>query len=179
MAYLKCYFLIKMMITEIYNAPSFLFALLHSAWRYGASAHKQKMIILYGWIPERPKGADCKSVAIASMVRIHLLPPQIVRNLEKSRFRTIFYAFFCLNQEKCRILFPLGLKKKYRGLQSFYALMNACHIDCPCDAVGKKRARCFCSYFLLSFIRSTTSALENLLLNQQSFLLFLLLTCLT
>ena len=28
-----------------------------------------------GWIPERPKGADCKSVALASKVRILLRPP--------------------------------------------------------------------------------------------------------
>ena len=28
----------------------------------------------FGWIPERPKGADCKSVAIASKVRILLRP---------------------------------------------------------------------------------------------------------
>ena len=29
---------------------------------------------LRGWIPEWPKGADCKSVAIASKVRILLRP---------------------------------------------------------------------------------------------------------
>ena len=29
----------------------------------------------YGGIPEWPKGADCKSVALASMVQIHLPPP--------------------------------------------------------------------------------------------------------
>ena len=34
----------------------------------------------YGWIPERPKGADCKSVAIASKVRILLRP---VKNEDK------------------------------------------------------------------------------------------------
>ena len=38
---------------------------------------KQKIIPLYGWIPERPKGADCKSVAIASKVRILLRPVDI------------------------------------------------------------------------------------------------------
>ena len=27
-------------------------------------------LFLYGWVPEWPKGADCKSVAIASKVRI-------------------------------------------------------------------------------------------------------------
>ncbi len=32
---------------------------------------------LYGGIPEWPKGADCKSVAIASKVRI-LLPPYVI-----------------------------------------------------------------------------------------------------
>ena len=29
----------------------------------------------FGGIPEWPKGADCKSVALASMVQIHLPPP--------------------------------------------------------------------------------------------------------
>ena len=40
--------------------------------------------IEYGGIPERPKGADCKSVAIASKVRI-LLPPyaQIAQSVEQ------------------------------------------------------------------------------------------------
>ena len=28
----------------------------------------------YGWIPEWPKGTDCKSAAFASVVRIHLHP---------------------------------------------------------------------------------------------------------
>lgn len=28
----------------------------------------------FGWVPEWPKGADCKSVAIASKVRILLRP---------------------------------------------------------------------------------------------------------
>ena len=31
----------------------------------------------YGWGPEWPKGADCKSVALASVVRIHLRPFKI------------------------------------------------------------------------------------------------------
>ena len=38
------------------------------------------MIPLYGWIPEWPKGADCKSVAIASKVRI--LPQPYARVAE-------------------------------------------------------------------------------------------------
>ena len=40
----------------------------------------------YGWIPERPKGADCKSVAIASKVRILLRPLLILycRGVEQS-----------------------------------------------------------------------------------------------
>ena len=29
----------------------------------------------YGGVPEWPKGADCKSVTLVSMVRIHLPPP--------------------------------------------------------------------------------------------------------
>ena len=48
--------------------------------------HKRKMIPLYGWIPERPKGADCKSVAIASKVRILLRP--LIRQAE-------MLVFFC------------------------------------------------------------------------------------
>ena len=35
---------------------------------------KVLFLTAYGWIPERPKGADCKSVAIASKVRILLRP---------------------------------------------------------------------------------------------------------
>ena len=35
---------------------------------------KVRFLTAYGWIPERPKGADCKSVAIASKVRILLRP---------------------------------------------------------------------------------------------------------
>ena len=31
--------------------------------------------ILHGEVPEWPKGADCKSVALASMVQIHSSPP--------------------------------------------------------------------------------------------------------
>ena len=42
---------------------------------------------IYGWIPERPKGADCKSVAIASKVRILLRPSQ-------------FYIFYCRGVEQ-------------------------------------------------------------------------------
>ena len=34
----------------------------------------EKWFHYHGWIPERPKGADCKSVAIASKVRILLRP---------------------------------------------------------------------------------------------------------
>ena len=43
----------------------------------GAEEAKQgkKLKKKFGGIPEWPKGADCKSVALASMVRIHLPPP--------------------------------------------------------------------------------------------------------
>ena len=38
-----------------------------------------KLVLLkktkYGGVPEWPKGADCKSVTLVSMVRIHLPPP--------------------------------------------------------------------------------------------------------
>ena len=46
----------------------------------------------YGRVPERPMGADCKSVAFASMVRIHLLPP--VKNLKRTTcVRIRFFSF--------------------------------------------------------------------------------------
>ena len=40
----------------------------------------------YGRVPERPMGADCKSVAFASMVRIHLLPPNSLNQIDLDCF---------------------------------------------------------------------------------------------
>ena len=39
-----------------------------------------------GGVPEWPKGADCKSVTLVSMVRIHLPPPEERINLVYSFF---------------------------------------------------------------------------------------------
>ena len=71
-----------------HDASLFLFGSLHSAKHYGAEPHKQKTTSLCGWIPERPKGADCKSVAIASKVRILLRP---VKNEDKQMLVLFYY----------------------------------------------------------------------------------------
>ena len=56
------------------------------------------MIPLYGWIPEWPKGADCKSVAIASKVRILLRP--LIRQAEM----LVFFCYY-FSAEGCKAAF--------------------------------------------------------------------------
>ena len=52
----------------------FILHLVYIASNVRAVKNEQNRTSLYGWIPEWPKGADCKSVAIASKVRILLRP---------------------------------------------------------------------------------------------------------
>ena len=55
--------------------------------------------IVYGGVPEWSKGADCKSVASASMVRIHSPPPgglKLVNKPDSGPFRFGEGRWFCL-----------------------------------------------------------------------------------
>ena len=61
----------------------------------GGSSPSTSSTSSYGGVPEWPKGADCKSVAIASVVRIHPPPPKCLANR-----RGIFYALTSPNGDK-------------------------------------------------------------------------------
>ena len=57
--------------------------------------YKRKITTLHGWIPEWPKGADCKSVAIASKVRILLRP------LKRQAEMLVFFCYITTRLQIC------------------------------------------------------------------------------
>ena len=57
--------------------------------KVGGSNPSTSSKISYGGIPERSTGADCKSVASASVVRIHLPPP----SWDKHCLSQLFFVF--------------------------------------------------------------------------------------
>ena len=52
-------------------------------------------LFFYGWVPEWPKGADCKSVAIASKVRILPHPFMIMLSIISTAF-FVLGGFLCI-----------------------------------------------------------------------------------
>ena len=100
----------------------------------------------YGRVPERPMGADCKSVAFASMVRIHLLPPNSLNQIDLDCF---FFWFLwtlyrgaslpCANLKKnaCAETYPLSAGKpaKKRKRTSLASLSDK-QLRGPCLCLG-------------------------------------------